>query len=320
MTQTVHGVYDYGAGVSAVDALYDGREMQTAAHILVENGRAAVIDTATAHAAPRILAALAARGVAPAQVDYVVLTHVHLDHAGGAGFLMARCQNAYLTVHPRGARHMIDPSRLLAATIDIYGAQATARVYGDVVPVPAERVIETGEGARLTLAGRVLEIFDAPGHARHHVVVRDTRTGHLFAGDNFGLSYRALDRDGRQSIFPTTSPSQFDPVALERTIARMVALAPAAVYLAHFGRVSEVPRLAADLRRLVAAHAALGERCRAAGSARHACLVEGVRALVHEEAARQHWALSSVDLDAVFALDIELNAQGLGMWLDASGR
>jgi len=320
MTQTMYGVYDYGAGVSAVDALYDGRKMQTAAHILVEDDRAAVIDTATAHAAPRILAALAARGVAPEQAAYVVLTHVHLDHAGGAGFLMARCPNAYLTVHPRGARHMIDPSRLLAATIDIYGAEATTRVYGDVVPVPAERVIETGEGARLTLAGRVLEIFDAPGHARHHVVVRDTRSGHLFAGDSFGLSYRALDHDGRQSVFPTTSPSQFDPGPLHATLDRMLGLGPEAVYVAHFGQLRDVPRLGADLHRLIDAHVAIAERCRDAGAGRHERLRAGVAELVREEAARQRWTLDTVDLMHVFEIDIELNAQGLGAWLDAGER
>ena len=312
------GVYDYGAGISAVDAFYDGRPDQTAAHILIERGRGAVIDTATAHAAPRILAALAERGVPPAQVDYVVLTHVHLDHAGGAGTLMAQCPNARLTVHPRGARHMIDPSRLMAATVGIYGAEATARVYGQVVPVAAERVIETGEGARVALAGRVLEFIDAPGHARHHVVVRDTRTGHLFAGDSFGLSYRALDRDGRAFAFPTTSPSQFDPGALHATLERMLALSPEAVYVAHFGQVRDAPRLGADLHRLIDAHAALAERWRDAGAARHERLKAGIAALLRAEATRQGWTLDADALMALFAVDIELNAQGLAAWLDAA--
>jgi hydroxyacylglutathione hydrolase len=218
---------------------------------------------------------------------------------------------------------MIDPRRLMAATVGIYGAQATARVYGDVVPVAAERVIETGEGATLTLAGRVLEIFDTPGHARHHVVVRDTRTGHLFAGDSFGLSYRALDRDGRQSVFPTTSPTQFDPAALHHTVDRLLGLGPEAVYVAHFGQLRDVPRLGADLHRLIDAHVAVAERCRDAGpgrQARHGRLRDGVAELVRSEAARQGWALDATDLMRVFEIDIELNAQGLAAWLDAGDR
>jgi glyoxylase-like metal-dependent hydrolase (beta-lactamase superfamily II) len=314
------GVFDYGHGISAVDAFYDGRPDQTAAHILIEQGRAAVIDTATAHAAPRILAALASRGVSAEQVDYVVLTHVHLDHAGGAGTLMARCPNARLTVHPRGARHMIDPSRLMAATVAIYGAEATARVYGRVVPVPARRVIETADGARLTLAGRVLEFLDAPGHARHHVVVRDTHSGHVFAGDSFGLSYRALDRRGRPSVFPTTSPSQFDPHALHATLERMLALAPEAVYVAHFGQVRDVARLGADLHRLIDAHVALAAHCRDAGPARHDRLKKGIAELLREEAVRQGWTLDADALMQLFAIDIELNAQGLAAWLDSAKR
>jgi len=199
-------VFDYGHGISAVDSVYD-RRLQTAIHLLVEKGRAAVIDTGTSHAVPHVLAALQAKGVAPEQVDYVILTHVHLDHAGAAGQLMARFPNAQLTVHPRGARHMIDPSRLLAATVAIYGEQETRRVYGEILPVPQSRVIETPDEATLRLAGRELLFLDAPGHARHHVVVQDSRTGHIFAGDTFGLSYRELDQDGRQFSFPTTRTS-----------------------------------------------------------------------------------------------------------------
>src|SRR3712207_2559712 len=102
------GFYDYGEGISAVDARYE-RPRLNAVHVMIERGHAAVIDTGTAHCVPRVLAFLEQRGIAPQAVDYVVLTHVHLDHAGGAGALMARCPNAVLTVHPRGARHIADP-------------------------------------------------------------------------------------------------------------------------------------------------------------------------------------------------------------------
>jgi hydroxyacylglutathione hydrolase len=313
------GIFDYGHGICAVDSVYD-RRMQTAIHLLVEDGRAAVIDTGTSHAVPHVLAALEAQGLSAAQVDYVILTHVHLDHAGGAGQLMARFPHARLTVHPRGARHVADPSRLLAATAAIYGEEQTRRVYGEVLPVPKHRIVETAEGARLRLAGRELLFLDAPGHARHHVVVRDGKTGHIFAGDTFGLSYRELDRDGRQFSFPTTSPSQFDPPALHRSIDRMLSYGPESLYVAHFGRLTNLTVLAADLHRLIDAHAALGERHRRAGAERKRLLTEGVRSLVLEERERQGWRLSREKTLEVFALDIELNAQGLESWLDTEGK
>ena len=310
------GIFDYGHGICAVDSVYD-RRLQTAIHLIVEEGRAAVVDTGTAHAVPRVLAALAAKGVAPEQVDYVVLTHIHLDHAGAAGQLMARFPNARLTVHPRGARHMADPSRLLAATVAIYGEEETRRVYGEILPAPRERMVETPEGTTLRLAGRELLFLDAPGHARHHVVVRDGASGHIFAGDTFGLSYRELDQDGRQFSFPTTSPSQFDPPALHRSIDRMLSLGPGALYVTHFGRLTNLTALAADLHRLIDAHVELGERHRRAGAERKRLLTEGVRSLLLAERERQGWRLPSEKVLEVFALDVELNAQGLEAWLDA---
>jgi len=305
-----------GDGVFAVDTGFQ-RERFDAAYLLVQGGRAAFIDTGTHHAVPRLLGALAALGLARSAVDYVIPTHVHLDHAGGAGQLMARFPNARLTVHPRGARHMIDPQRLIDATVAIYGVAEMRRVYGEILPVPRERVLETAEGTMLVLAGRELRFFDAPGHARHHVMLRDGATGHIFCGDSFGLSYRELDRDGRQFVFPTTSPSQFEPQALHRTIDRMLSLAPQALYLTHFGRLERPAALAADLHRLIDAHVALGERHGDAGAERKRLLREGVTAIVLAERERQGWHLSREETLDLFALDVELNAQGLESWFDA---
>ena len=119
---------DYEHGVSAIDSGYV-RPMLAAVHLIVEGGRAAIVDTGTNDSVPAVLEALAARGVPPGNVDWVMLTHVHLDHAGAAGLLARHLPNARVTVHPRGARHMVDPSRLLAGTVAVYGEQATREIW-----------------------------------------------------------------------------------------------------------------------------------------------------------------------------------------------
>ena len=313
-------VIDYSHGISAVDSGYV-RPQLDAIHLIVERGRAAVVDTGTNDSVPFVLAALAEKGISPEAIDFVILTHVHLDHAGGAGLLMASAPNAKLVVHPRGARHMIDPSKLMAATRDVYGVDAATKMYGDIVPVPADRVIEATDGSTVSLAGRIFTFYDTPGHARHHNCIHDGATGHLFTGDMFGLSYRELDRDGKQFIFPATTPTQFDPDAFHASIERMTALKPEALYLTHYGKVVDVPRLATDLLRLVDAHAEVGRRCAEIGDAqtRGAALKAGVHAIAVAEAQRQNWGVAIDRIDDVLDMDIRLNADGLESWIAAGG-
>jgi hydroxyacylglutathione hydrolase len=309
---------DYGHGIFALDALFE-RPRLTAIHLVVEAGRVAVIDPGTAGAVPRIIAALAALELAPEAVDWIVLTHIHLDHAAGAGLLASQLPNARVTVHPRGRRHIVDPSRLWASTVEVYGQAEAERLYGTLVPVPADRIVETPEGATITLAGRSLEMLDTPGHARHHVCIRDGKTGHVFTGDTFGLAYTELDVAGRRFVFPTTSPNQWDPDAHHASVARLESLRPEAIYVTHFSRVDDVPRLAADLHRLIDAHAALGRSVLGMGAspARDAALRSGVEQIVLDEAQRQRWGASRERTLDVLALDIDFNASGIGDWLDA---
>lgn len=308
-------VTDYDDGISAVDSELI-RPNATSVHLIIERGRAAIVDTGSNHAVPVVLEALASKGLAPEDVDYVVLTHIHLDHAGGAGLLMTKLPNAKLTVHPRGARHIADPRRLIDGTIGVYGEEAAWRLYGDIVPIPAARIIETPHGARVSLNGRELQFIDTPGHARHCVSIVDGGTGHVFAGDTFGLSYRELDVDGKCFIFPTTSPVQFDPPTLHRSIDMLASYGPGAIYVTHYSQVRDIPRLAADLHRLLAAHERLALEAKGLCAARHERLREGITRIVIDESGRQGWTLAGDALLEVFANDIELNAQGLGAWLE----
>ena len=311
----MQAVIDYAHGISAIDSGYQ-RPHLDAIHLIVEGGRAALVDTGVNSSVPRVLAALQAKGIAPSAVDYVVLTHIHLAHAGAAGLLLSKLPNARLTVHPRGARHIIDPTKLIVSTEAVYGIEQTRRIYGEILPVARERVIETPHGASLALNGRELVFYDTPGHARHHVCIYDAKSGLLFAGDTFGLSYRELDCDGRQFIFPTSSPTQFDPAAAHRSLDLIVGLNPRAIYVTHYSQVREISRLADDMHRLIVAHEELGRAVKNTGSERHARLTAGITEIILDEARRYGWPLSAVQVLDVFAGDIELNAQGLAIWLD----
>jgi hydroxyacylglutathione hydrolase len=309
-------IVDYEAGISAIDSGYV-RPLFDAVHLIVEDGRAALVDTGTSHSLPRILAALEQKRVVPENVDWLFLTHVHLDHAGGAGTMMAHFPNARLAVHPRGARHMADPSRLIEGASAVYGERTLRRLYGDILPIDSRRIVEMPDGAVASLAAREFLFLDTPGHARHHACIVDSRTGHIFAGDTFGLSYRELDQGGRQYIFPSTSPVQFDPQALHRSLDVIAGRAPAAVYLTHYGQVRDIPRLAQDMHRLVDAHADLALRCRDLGEARPAALREGVSAILFAEADRYGWTLPREELLRIWNADLGLNAQGLEVWLES---
>ncbi len=208
----MQGMKEFGHGIYAVDSAYTGPDV-AAIHLIEQDGRAALVDTGNNDALVHVEQALAETGLSPEAVDYVLLTHIHLDHAGGAGAFMAAFPNAKLVVHPRGARHMVEPSKLFAGVSAVYGAERAKELYGELIPVAPERIIEATEGLELDLAGRVIRVLDTPGHARHHVCYFDTASRSFFTGDTFGLSYRALDVDGRPSIFPTTTPVQFEPEA-----------------------------------------------------------------------------------------------------------
>ncbi|MCK2096323.1 MBL fold metallo-hydrolase [Thauera aromatica] len=305
-------------GVHTVESGY-GRPQLAAVHLVVHDGRAAVVDTGSNAAVPRVLGALAALGVAPEAVEWVMLTHIHLDHAGGAGSLMCALPEAKLLVHPRGVRHMIDPTRLWEGTAAVYGAERAFELYGHLVPVPAERIVPATDGFEFDLGARRFRVFDTPGHALHHICIWDAGAQAFFTGDAFGLSYRELDVDGRAFVVPTTTPTQFDPEAMHASIDRLLSMRPQAMYLTHYGRVVDVERLGADLHRLIDTMVAVARAARGDGVARHVEILAGLEQVMREETARQNWALDEEQALELLRMDLELNAQGLGVWLDRPG-
>ncbi|MEO8809302.1 MAG: MBL fold metallo-hydrolase [Rhodanobacter sp.] len=286
-----------------------------AAYLVVEGGRGAFIDCGTNHSVPRMLEALETAGLDMADVDWLILTHVHLDHAGGAGELIAHLPNARLLVHPRGARHMIDPSKLWSGASAVYGEAVMEREYGRLRPVPAERVVEAIDGHEIEIAGRVLRALDTPGHAKHHNAIYDERANVCFTGDVFGLSYREFDTANGPFILPTTSPVQFDPEELHASIDRLVALQPVAMYPTHFGRIEDVARLAADLHVQIDSMVGLALEADAQVD-RHIRLVDGLTGLYAARARAHGWTQGRAALQHLLKMDIELNAQGLEVWLD----
>ena len=223
-------------GLSVIDSEYYSKDF-AAIYLLKQKNKVIIIETGTNYSVPHVKDALSQIGLSFSDVSYVIPTHVHLDHAGGAGLLMMQCQNAALVVHPRGARHLIDPSKLVAGAKAVYGENKFKEYYGEIFPIDANRVIQADDNFILDFDGRELRFIDTPGHARHHFCIWDKATKSMFTGDTFGISYRDLDHQDELYILPSTSPVQFDPEALIQSINRIMEFKPERVCLTHFSAI-----------------------------------------------------------------------------------
>ncbi len=305
-------------GITAIDTEYV-RPLQDASHLVVENGRAAFVDTGTNYSVPLLLDALRQCDIDVADVDFVFLTHIHLDHAGGAGLLMQSLPNARCVVHPRGAPHLVDPARLIAGTEAVYGIEATRAMYGTLQPLEEARVEVAGDGATYSLAGREFHALHTEGHARHHYVLHDPTSRGVFTGDNFGVSYRELDTAAGEMVFPTTTPAAFDPVEAHRSVDRIIACDPQFAFLTHYSRVGNLQRLAADMHAGIDAYVEIARANQ--GEADRVAAIG--KALLERETsrAREHGVTSEDEaLRAILEPDARLNAQGLEAWLQRQER
>lgn len=313
MTSTP-SLLEFAHGITAIDTNYV-RPLLDASHLIVRDGCAAFVDTGTTYSVPHLLATLARKGIAREAVEYVLLTHVHLDHAGGAGALMQQLPNATVLVHPRGAAHLVDPEKLIAGTKAVYGAAAFARLYGDIPPIAAHRVVSVADDTRIHLGRSELQLIHTPGHALHHYSIVDRDSDSVFTGDTFGISYRIFDSARGPFIFPATTPVHFDPEQAHASLERIMSCGPQACFLTHYSRVTDLPRLAADMHhgldKLVEIAVSSADDVDPNQSMKqqmHAWLVKRVR--------EHGCTLDQETVDSWLAMDVDLNAKGLAVWLD----
>jgi glyoxylase-like metal-dependent hydrolase (beta-lactamase superfamily II) len=299
---------DLGGDVFHIDTRMGGYDGITSSY-LIRGSRPCLVETGAARSAPVVVAALADLGLGPEDLATIVVTHIHLDHAGGVGDLAREFPNATVVVHERGARHLADPSRLVASAHRVFGPDMD-RLFGDLLPVPAERLAVLGEVGTVDLGdGRRLDAFHNPGHASHHVGLLDTHTGDLYTGDAAGV-YVPETADVR----PATPPPDFDLDLALTSLARMRDADARRLLFSHFGPVTDVrstlDRSEEELRVWVddvaTAHAATPD-------------VDHAIAMVRERDRERHPAFYA-DPDRVQKFDelsgVGANVHGIIRWLD----
>ncbi len=308
-------IHEYENQITCIDTHYQRPDL-AACYLVESEGEAVFIDTGTSHTVPHLMDVLAAKGIQASQVKYVIPTHVHLDHAGGAGELMRRLPNASLIIHPKGARHMTDPSKLIAGATSVYGREEFEQKLGNLIPVAESRVIEAPDNTRISFGGRELHILDTPGHARHHFCVYDSSSRSLFTGDTFGLSYREFDTENGQFIMPPTTPNQFEPEAWQASLVRLTALSPQRVYITHFGEIGRPKEMAEKLSRHIEEFAAIAKGVQAPpGEQRVAEIRRRLTQWMMDRLRAHGCRQSSEVIEQRMSMDLQLDAQGLDIWL-----
>ncbi len=304
---------DIGNGITAIDTEYL-RPLQDASHLIVHDGRGAFVDTGANAGVPLLLDALRQQELDVGDVDFVFLTHIHLDHAGGAGLLMRQLPNARCVVHPRGAPHMINPEKLIKGTEGVYGVERTREMYGEIVPIEADRVVVPDDEQWLDFNGRYMQALFTEGHARHHYCLNDPASRGVFTGDSFGVSYRELDTAAGEFIFPTSTPASFDPVEAHRAVDRIMSCSPEQLYLTHYSRVQNLPRLANAMHEGIDAYEKMALACSDAED--RAVALEAAMYDYLSTGLIAHGFKGDDDaMRAVIGVDVTLNAAGLVSWL-----
>lgn len=289
----------------------------TACYLRLAGDECAFIEAHTSLALPRLLRALDEAGKRPEDVRWVVVTHAHLDHAAGASALVAACPKAKLIAHPRAARHLVAPEKLVKSATAVYGEARFRELYGTIDPVPEERVVVLDDGGTFELGDATLRVHHTAGHANHHFVVDDPKLEAVYTGDTFGLVYPALQAHGRFAL-PSTSPTNFDAIAARESIARVLSLGERWVCPTHFDGYDDGDAIAKQLVRFVdRAEAWVDDAARTDDPVDVLTprLSATWAAAIREEA--PHFGDAEMKH---LALDIELNGQGLAVAADLKRR
>ncbi len=307
-------IADLGRNIYQIDVC-DQEPERTSCYLVVSE-KVALIETGPAPGTFYIMDALKNLGIPPEKIDYIIVTHIHLDHAGGAGTMARELPRAKVWVHPRGARHLVDPARLVAGARAIYG-DSFERLFGEILPVPGERIHTPADGEALDLGGgRTLIFYHTPGHARHHIVVHDPASRGAFSGDALGVRFQALSiLAGSDFTLLSTPPSEFDPAAAMETLDRAGRLDLDYIYFTHFGRAGGVSAILNRLKEQVIAFEAMGRRVLAdGGGARD--IENALWDMVMGQLAQYGFKDSKHPAIKFMGLDIRLNADGINLYLE----
>ena len=284
-----------------------------AAYLIIEGDRAAFVDNNTTRAVPLLIETVNAYGLTAEHVDFVIMTHLHLDHAGGTAALLKRCPNAMVLAHPRAARHLVDPSRLVASAKTVYGEEGFDRRFGTIEPVESARLRSMQDGETMDLGQRTLTFIHTPGHAKHHVCIHDSRSNGVFTGDAFGLAFPSLQRGAKSLVIYSSPPTDFDADEARNSVRKIAATGAERAYVTHFGEVNAVGEAADQLLRSIdSLEAILDEAVTVSptGDARIAHCERRIREAFMDQAAQCGISLTESDWQ-ILGPEAFLNAQGI---------
>ncbi|MEH6518081.1 MAG: MBL fold metallo-hydrolase [Halioglobus sp.] len=300
---------DLGHGITCIDADYFAPGI-ACFYLLERDGEFAVIETGTSSSLELLLQCFADKGIADQQLRYVIPTHVHLDHAGGAGTLMAHYESAQMLVHPKGAQHLIDPERLVSSSIEVYGEQSFRELYGEITPVPADRVTRMEDESVFSLGQSELEIRHTRGHADHHFCIWDVLSQSWFSGDMFGVSYASLRFDNGSFVLPATTPTQFNPDLYIESVNLLASYHPLHIYLTHYGALPYESTLTELLCAQIEAYRELGPQHRGDQEGMEDAVIQCIMDFL--KPLRPPGGVEA--FRGALAMDAKLNAQGLEVW------